>query len=358
MPAARRMHDRTSAVVAVQSSPGAASPSAELGPRTLTVVLATFSFISALAGGVELLAWPNGNDVVPRTLLANTPFASFLVPGLLLGIVIGGTSLACAILVWRRSRAAIDATVLAGGALTVWIVAEAGMMREVHWLHGIFGVLGATLLGLGVREAWRSNRLRHRWVLSVTLAETLGFFVPACAGVVATRSGLGEPAQAGVVITAGFIEGLLLGAGQAWALPIPVRRVRYALLTSLGAGVVWLCVMSMMPLLSRASLPVAVIVGSLAGLVGLASIGAAQWLELRAHVGRAHLWIGWTALAWALALPLSFAPGPFVDASTPLASQLVLWACGGLLMAHVMALTTWQGVRRLLQSAHPPLSHP
>jgi hypothetical protein len=79
-------------------------------------------------------------------------------------------------------------------------------------------------------------------------------------------------------------------------------------------------------------------------LPALFAIGGAQWIELRHHRVPARRWIGWTALAWLVALPLSFAPGPLVDETTPLAAHIVLWGCGGVLMAYVMALITWRGV--------------
>lgn len=128
-----------------------------------------------------------------------------------------------------------------------------------------------------------------------------------------------------------------------------MRRGRYALLTALGAGLVWASVMSVSLLARGTAMPPAVVaaVGVSAGSLGLAAIGSAQWLELRLHTERARRWIAWTALAWTVALPFSFAPGPFVDEKTPLLSHFVLWGCGGLLMAYAMALVTWQGVRRL-----------
>jgi hypothetical protein len=39
-----------------------------------------------------------------------------------------------------------------------------------------------------------------------------------------------------------------------------------------------------------------------------------------------------------------------VDETTPLAAHFALWGCGGMLMALVMALVTWQGARRLASS--------
>jgi hypothetical protein len=133
------------------------------------------------------------------------------------------------------------------------------------------------------------------------------------------------------------------------AFPLPVRPLRYVLLTALGAGLVWASVLSMVMTVDNGAMPFAlrVAAGLATALFGLAAIGTAQWLELRHHTSAAHGWILWTALGWALALPWSFTATPFVDESTPIASRLVLWSCAGLLMAHVMALIKWQAIRRL-----------
>jgi hypothetical protein len=191
---------------------------------------------------------------------------------------------------------------------------------------------------------------RTRWIASVTLAEALGYLAPACAGIATARLGIDGGAQAALLAAAGCIEGLALGTGQAYALPVAVRRGRYAILTALGAGLVWLSVMSLMLLGRSDAVPFAVMVTASVGVgaVGLVAIGGAQWLELRRHVRGAHRWIAWTALAWTVALPLSFAPSPLVDEATPLGVHLVLWSIAGLLMAFVMALITWQGARRLV----------
>jgi hypothetical protein len=316
----------------------------------LILALASFSAVSAIGGGIELVVARRGSRYMPPIgLLEHTPFQSFLVPGVMLAIIVGGAGLLSAVLVWRRSRAAIDATVVAGAALTFWIVAEAAIFRAVYWLHLACGAVGISLLGLGVRAAWQSRAPRHRWIISVTIAETVGYLAPACTAIIATKAGLDAGWRSVVIAAAGLVEGLALGIGQATAFPLPLRRLRYAVLTSLAAGVVWLSIMSTMLLAENQAIPpsLVAVAGMSAGLIGLAAIGGAQWIELRHHAKRAHRWIAWSALAWLLALPLSFAPGPFVDESTPFLSNIALWATGGMLMAYVMALVTWQGVRRL-----------
>jgi hypothetical protein len=336
---------------------------ADLPYRRLVLALSAFSGLSAIAGGIELLRWWRGSRFFPLELLRHTPFQTFAIPGVILAVLIGGTSLACSLLVWRRARAAIDATVIAGAALTIWIAAESAMFRQVAWLTFLYGGLGVAMLALGVHAGWRSGLPRHRWLIVVTAAEALGFLGPACAGIFSAEAGLRGLPQVALVVAAGFFEGAALGVGQAFAFPFRVRRGRYALLTALAASLLWLCVLVPSAALQDGGVGVlrggalaaaAVVLAALAlAGVALAGVGGAQWIELRHHVPRAHRWIAWTALAWALALPLSFTPGPFVDESTPVASQLVLWACAGMLMAYVMASVTWLGLRRLARADAP-----
>lgn len=221
------------------SKPAAPAPGHGL-PRLPVVTLGLASALSALAGGLALaLSRPGSAHLPALEVLEHTPFDSFLVPGLLLATVVGGTSLAGVILAWRRATLAVDATVLAGGALTVWIVAEMAIVREPRLWHVLYGGLGTALLGIGIWTGWGSGVSRQRWVVAVTVAEAAGFLLPATAGVLSGRLGLGDLPQAALVVCAGFLEGLLLGAGQAFAFPRALRRTRYALLTATGAGAVW-----------------------------------------------------------------------------------------------------------------------
>lgn len=315
--------------------------------RKLVLGLAGLVALSAIAGGAALLLAPSGSETAPLTLLRGTPFTSFALPGLLLALVVGGSSLACVMLVWRRSPFAIDATILAGGALTLWIACESVIMHEASFLQLVYGGLGLGLLALGVVSGLRSPHPRHRWTVLVTTGEAGGFVAPALVGVFAL--GLDAGLRAALLVLAGAVEGFLCGLGQAWAFPLPVSRPRFAALTSAAAAAVWALAMGLVAL-GHAGAPDGAMITALALVVpvGLTLMGAAQWLELRQHAFRAHRWIVWSALAWMLALPASFAPSPFVDETTPLATHLVLWTSAGLAMAYVMALVSWQGARRLV----------
>lgn len=290
-----------------------------------------------------------GSRYAPLTLLLGTPFTTFLVPGLLLLVVVGGLNLAATIALLRRASLAGDLALTAAGAIAVWIVAEMALMRAVQPLHVIYALVSLLCLVVAVRAAWRSGNPRLRWTVAVTAAEGVGFFGPALVGVLAASLHLGALERAFALTLAGFWEGACLGLGQAAALPLAVHRGRFLLLTAAGGALVWASVMGLMLLGRSGAGPLFVVpAGVAAGVGALLAMGSLQWIELRRHVqGGPSSWIGWTALAWLLALPMSFLPGPLVDEKTPLLPNLTLWVCGGLLMAYVLSLLTWQGARRL-----------
>jgi hypothetical protein len=197
------------------------------------------------------------------------------------------------------------------------------------------------------------------WVIVVTIAEFLGFAVPATVGAVTA----GEPVRVALpaLLLAGAVEGAMLGTGQAlvlwWALPgLPARRwvwatsaaavVAYAigLLPSTFAGVWgdWPPVA-----VAAAAVPLAVAL--------LASIGTAQWLILRRHVRRAGRWILATTVAWTvgLAVFLGFTM-PLWRPGQPVAAVIAVGLAGGLLMAATTSVITgWALVRLSAERERP-----
>lgn len=61
---------------------------------SVLVVLLIFGAVSAFGGAVLAIIFNGGG--IPLEHLAGTPFPSFLVPGLVLGVIVGGTQLVAA----------------------------------------------------------------------------------------------------------------------------------------------------------------------------------------------------------------------------------------------------------------------
>jgi hypothetical protein len=94
--------------------------------------------------------------------------------------------------------------------------------------------------------------------------------------------------------------------------------------------------------------------GLVIGSALLATIGTAQWLVLRHHVGHARRWILTTALAWlaGLGVFLGFAM-PLWQPGQSTALIIGIGVAGGLLMAATTALLTGAALRRLLGCTDP-----
>jgi len=108
------------------------------------VALTLFGALSAIVGAVLGVASNGGG--VPLEHLANSPFSSYVVPGLILGVVVGGTQLAAAVALLARHRLALLLSAVAGFGMLIWIFAELAIIRQYSWLQAAYFGLGATEL--------------------------------------------------------------------------------------------------------------------------------------------------------------------------------------------------------------------
>ncbi len=117
--------------------------------RIALIVLSIFIGVGAVAGGVGLIAEAGlGMDTA---WLEGTPFSSYVVPGYILLIVVGGSNLLAATLLLINHEKASTFAFLAGAILTVWIVAQVAMIGLVHLLQPIYFVFGLMLMGFAYR---------------------------------------------------------------------------------------------------------------------------------------------------------------------------------------------------------------
>lgn len=204
---------------------------------------------------------------------------------------------------------------------------------------------------LPATQPLRGRSLVRAWFATVTVAEFVGFAVPACVGALTAtlRPAVSMPA----LLAAGAAEGAMLGSGQAAVLrrALPGLPRRRWIAATAGAAVLAYAIGLAPSALSIDAWPVPLVVVALAigALVLLASIGTAQWLILRRHVARAGHWIWATAIGWLVGLGvfLGFAM-PLWQPGQPLSLIVAVGVAGGLLMAAVTSLITGVMLRRLL----------
>lgn len=154
----------TSGTYARRATTGIPRPELHAAGRTAIAFLVLLG-IGALAGGVALVSRPDGSVMQFNVaLLAGSPFADFLVPGLVLGGLFGVGSFVVAALGMRRSRLAPFLAFAIGCAQMIWIVVELAIIRELSFLHPTMFAVGLVIAvasvpwGWPTFQAWRAAR--------------------------------------------------------------------------------------------------------------------------------------------------------------------------------------------------------
>jgi hypothetical protein len=116
--------------------------------------------LTAIGGGLSLVLYPDGSRThLPLSLLSHSPFATYLVPGLLLTVVVGLGNTLAGIMALRAAPRSRAAALLAGAVLVGWIVSEMILLQTLHWLQVVYLCLGALIVAESLAPthggAWR-----------------------------------------------------------------------------------------------------------------------------------------------------------------------------------------------------------
>ena len=114
--------------------------------RLILISVTAFAAVSALGGGIGI-ATTNGMGM-PLVYLQMTPFATYVVPGLILSLVVGGSALGATVLVSRRHPWEYVVSFGAGAIMLGWILGEIVLIRQLSWLQGVYALNGLLMMGL------------------------------------------------------------------------------------------------------------------------------------------------------------------------------------------------------------------
>ncbi len=107
--------------------------------RVILLCVLGYEGAGCLSGGGLLVAAPDGRLMDMRVEIMHGFFPDFLVPGLIL-IGFGILTTAAFVAVLRRTRYDWLLAGLALGGLAVWFLVEIAVLRELHWLHAMWGL--------------------------------------------------------------------------------------------------------------------------------------------------------------------------------------------------------------------------
>lgn len=110
--------------------------------------------VGAMAVPCGVLLIVNGLGM-STDVLADSPFASFLIPGLVLSGVVGVSQLVAAWLVWRGDRRGGVASFAAGSILLGWILVESLLIHDGRALQAAILLAALAIIALALPDVDR-----------------------------------------------------------------------------------------------------------------------------------------------------------------------------------------------------------
>jgi SNF family Na+-dependent transporter len=139
--------------------------------RNILVVLLFFLGMGAIFGGTVFIISPSGELFgMPLSMLNNSPFKNFLIPGIILFLVLGLAPVAIAIaLIKKPVNKVLEAfnlykdmhwawtyTIYIAFALIIWIQIQMMIIQAVDWLHTFYMFLAVVIIFVALLPAVRN----------------------------------------------------------------------------------------------------------------------------------------------------------------------------------------------------------
>lgn len=121
--------------------------------RNILLILLALLGIGALCGGGVLIISPSGQLIgMPLSMLDNSPFPNFLIPGIVLFSVLGLLPCLLVFALLKKPESTLaerinffydmhwswSFSIYVGFALIIWIQLEMVFLNGVHWLHTLY----------------------------------------------------------------------------------------------------------------------------------------------------------------------------------------------------------------------------
>lgn len=115
------------------------------------ICLNAFVALTAIGGGIALVAGLEKGRL-SEDLLKGTPFNSFLIPGLMLAVMVGGSAVTATALLLIDRSIGWQASVVAGVIMAGWIVGEVRLLNQPSMTRteGVYLGIGLMTVGLSV----------------------------------------------------------------------------------------------------------------------------------------------------------------------------------------------------------------
>jgi len=126
--------------------------------KTILYLVTGFIAVTAIVCGMLLIRDPDGSALqLPLSVLRETSFQDFTIPGYLLLIAVGGSDFIAVMAIFLEQKNAW-LMVLAGGAMIIgWICVEMLLTHLLFWLQLVYLVAGISIVLLAFKLREKRN---------------------------------------------------------------------------------------------------------------------------------------------------------------------------------------------------------
>lgn len=111
--------------------------------RIVLLILISFITLSAIPVGLLMMYDPEGVSLgLSASLLGDTPFHNYFIPGLLLALMVGGTSLITLFLLMNQSTAAYRMALVSGLITVGWTLIQFIFFPYIYGIQGAYLAVG------------------------------------------------------------------------------------------------------------------------------------------------------------------------------------------------------------------------
>jgi hypothetical protein len=130
--------------------------------RNIHLFLLAFLGLSAIGGGGALIISPSGKLLggLPLSLLQNSPFDNFLIPGIILFVVLGLFPTVLIFVLRKKTASPFSEhfnffkdmhwpwsfSIYVGFALIIWLQTEMYFLQGVGWLHNFYMIVAIAII--------------------------------------------------------------------------------------------------------------------------------------------------------------------------------------------------------------------
>lgn len=133
--------------------------------RVGLIILDAFVAVTAIGGGLALVAGLEASRF-PIDWLTGTPFDGYVLPGLILAAIVGGSAAIATVATILRDPGDAPLSIAAAVILVGWIVGEILLLTADHEVvsptEAVYLAVGLAILGLGVTALRRRTTPRVR----------------------------------------------------------------------------------------------------------------------------------------------------------------------------------------------------